>query len=66
MYRLFHLGPVLPATLTLLNVVNFAQGMALGRFKPNAARFALAYAATILPAARGDLSPFIQVMTIPY
>lgn len=35
------------------------------RIKPNALRFAAMYAATVMPAARGNMDPFFTVLTAP-
>lgn len=60
------LARLLPVTMCAFNVVYFVLVLiGEGRVKPNVLRFAFMYAATIGPAARGDLGPFFAVFTMP-
>ncbi len=62
MGRLFCFVPV---AMLSMNLASFASGLMEGRVKINAARFAVMYALTIVPAIRGDYYPFIGVLSMP-
>ncbi len=55
----------MPVAMLGMNLASFASGLAEGRIKINAARFAVMYAFTVLPAIRGDYYPFIGVLSMP-
>lgn len=56
----------LPLVMVAMNVVLFVFTLlAEGRVKPNCLRFAFMYAATVVPALRGNLDPFFVVLTQP-
>lgn len=56
----------LPIAMVLWNVLYLIIGLlAEGRVKPNAARFAVMYSMTVVPAMRGDMDPFLVVFMQP-
>jgi len=57
---------LLPILATVFNVAYFTLGLlGEGRIKPNTVRFGLMYAATIAPAMKGDIEPFMLVAMQP-
>ena len=52
----------MPFSMAAWNVLFFIITLvAEGRIKPNVARYAVQYAMTIYPAAKGDIQPFLVV-----
>lgn len=56
---------LLPVAMCMMNLASFSSGLLEGRLKINALRFMMLYALTILPALRGDLMPFFEILSIP-
>jgi len=67
MYGLMARFPVmLPLGMVCMNITSLVMGMvAEGRIREGAFKFMFYYASTIPAAARGDLSPFIMVLSQP-
>jgi hypothetical protein len=57
---------VLPLSMVSLNI-GFLVVTLLGeyRLKPNCLRFAAMYAGTIWPTLKGDIGPFVAVLSMP-
>lgn len=66
-YEVMSTVPVmLPIGMTMLNATSLVSGLVNeGRIKVGAAQYSVLYASTIPAAMRGDLQPFIIVVTRP-
>lgn len=55
-----------PAAMAAWNALYFVMVLLTeGRPKLAVARFAVLYALAVRPAAKGDLEPFVQVLSLP-
>ena len=62
---LWNSGPALPLLMATMNVVSFTSGLMRGVIKVNALLFTMRYLHTVKPAAKGDLTPFLTVLSLP-